>query len=69
VQDIRHDDDAEALEVAAACGHLLSPERDDLPPCDGCARCDRCCGCGRCPRCGERWYLGCTCPASRAVGI
>jgi len=33
-------------EVEAACGHVLSPERDEVPPCEAC---------GRCLRCGERW--------------
>ena len=49
-------------EVEAACGHMLSPDRDDAPLCEGCARCERCCACGRCPRCGQCWFFGCTCP-------
>jgi hypothetical protein len=34
-----------ALEVEASCGHWLSPERDDAPPCPMCDACTECCPC------------------------
>jgi hypothetical protein len=30
--------------IEAACGHELSPDHDDAPPCE-CGRCERCCIC------------------------
>jgi hypothetical protein len=31
--------------MEASCGHLLSPDCDDLLPCEVCERCSECCEC------------------------
>ena len=33
------------MEFKAACGHILSPEREDLSPCPACDCCQACCAC------------------------
>jgi hypothetical protein len=31
--------------IQAACGHWLSAEMEDVPPCEECDRCQDCCQC------------------------
>jgi hypothetical protein len=50
------------MDFDAACGCVLSPEREDLPPCAACDACEAHCLCC-CERCGTPLHALDDCPA------